>query len=464
MRTFLWVYTDLVDRQGWAPGPEAISKARELYRELPDVVPLEHFEVPLNFYLERERGGSAAAMDTRPEIKIAGRGKAKPHFPASSGGSAAGAAVSAGGSRPPFPPAAAAAARRAGPGRPARSTGTAATARASSGAAAAAATVKVKMEPGGPHDMQHRPLGYHPHHPPVVGSGGGSGSGGGHSEGDANCYVQVGVAPELPSAGLRKKGAAAAAAAGHGMGGVDGIMGAGGVLAGYSPGTPGGAPSPYSGGGMAQRKRKATTDMPGSPVPGLLGPPDGAPSPPSGELLPGHPDLHHHHPGHMAMQHQPFVSSAVHTPSGQSSGHHPSVKAPKMEPTGSEGAMSWGPMVGPGGMGAHGSPMSAVGGGGRGGPDGAMQHEAPAGGSHLSSAGLLHPPPPPPPPPPPHLGSEYHHHHQHHHHHAGMPGGGGGGGGGSQMDADMLWQTATEPYNMRPPPRGKGHGAAWARG
>ena len=69
LRTFLWLYTDLVDRQSFPAGPEAIDLARDLYRKLPDVVPLEEFEVPVDFYIGESGLPSA---DTRPEIKIIG--------------------------------------------------------------------------------------------------------------------------------------------------------------------------------------------------------------------------------------------------------------------------------------------------------------------------------------------------------------------------------------------------------
>ncbi|KAG2495316.1 hypothetical protein HYH03_006587 [Edaphochlamys debaryana] len=179
VRTFLWLYADLVDRQGYPAGPDAIEKARVLYRQLPDVVPLEEFEVPVDFYMSAADGvGPAPAdLDTRPEIKIIGRGKAKPHVP--------GATVVGGGS------------------------GHRSSSRSARSAAARAATTTAAAGGDGAASS---------------GSHGGSGSGGGgHSEGDANCYVKVGgLAAELPVAAKltpRKRKASGAAADGAADGG-----------------------------------------------------------------------------------------------------------------------------------------------------------------------------------------------------------------------------------------------------
>ncbi|GLC37439.1 hypothetical protein PLESTM_000584800 [Pleodorina starrii] len=185
IRTFLWLYSDLVDRQSFPAGPEAIDKARDLYRQLPDVVPLEEFEVPVDFYIAKTADGCPASLDTRPEIKIIGRGKAKPHVPGATtvggggggGGSAAAAAV--------LSAVRGAAARRPGAGAAAATSAAAAavaaSAAAAAGGAAAAAGTRAK------------------------GKGADSGSGSGHSEGDANCYVKVGgLAGELPAVGPAK--------------------------------------------------------------------------------------------------------------------------------------------------------------------------------------------------------------------------------------------------------------------
>ncbi|GIL77109.1 hypothetical protein Vretimale_3210 [Volvox reticuliferus] len=186
IRTFLWLYSDLVDRQSYPAGPEAIDKARELYRQLPDVVPLEEFEVPVDFYIARSENGCPAQLDTRPEIKIIGRGKAKPHVPGATtvggggggGGSSAAAAVLSA-----VRGAAAAAASASRSARTAIGGGSGAASAAANNSAST--TGAAAVAPG----------------PSSKGKSGDS-AGCGHSEGDANCYVKVGgLAGELPSAG-----------------------------------------------------------------------------------------------------------------------------------------------------------------------------------------------------------------------------------------------------------------------
>ncbi|GLI59566.1 hypothetical protein VaNZ11_001472 [Volvox africanus] len=186
IRTFLWLYSDLVDRQSYPAGPEAIDKARELYRQLPDVVPLEEFEVPVDFYIARSENGCSAQLDTRPEIKIIGRGKAKPHVP---GATTVGGGGGGGGSS------AAAAVLSAVRGAAAAAASASRTARAAIGGGSGSASA-VANNAGSTNAAAAVAPG-----PSSKGKSGDS-AGCGHSEGDANCYVKVGgLAGELPSAG-----------------------------------------------------------------------------------------------------------------------------------------------------------------------------------------------------------------------------------------------------------------------